>query len=245
MGQIILYAGIAGLALVTGAILGIFVLKIQRKYIAVFMAFGSGTLICAVTFGLMNEAFKYGGFDMIILGFLLGGILFVLGDYFLHKAGGRAHKRHIQKRKEEIATNGKAIAMGEMLDGIPESIALGIALFTSPGGGLLMLVAIALENIPESQMSVAGLSASGFSKKKIISMWVLIALVSLVISILSFIFLKGANPNFLGFLEAFAGGAILAMLAVSVMPEAYEDGGPAVGMVTVVGFLLAFILSRI
>ncbi len=245
MEKVILFGGIAGLTLIIGAALGIFVLKIKRKYIAGFMAFGSGTLVCAVTYGLMKEAFNYGGFDMVIIGFVVGGLLYILGDYFLHKKGGRNHKRYVENKLEKEAVNGKAIAMGEMLDGIPESIALGIAVFTNPSIGILILTAIGLENIPEAQMSVDGLYKSGFSRKKIIFLWVAVAIVSLIISILSFVFLRHANPNIVGFLEAFAAGAVLAMLADTIMPEAYEDGGPIIGLVTVVGFILAFILTKI
>lgn len=245
MDKVILFGGIAGLTLVIGAILGIFVLKIKRKYIAGFMAFGSGTLICAVTFGMMKEAFNYGGFDMIISGFILGGLLYIIGDYFLHKKGGRNHKRYVENKKEKEAVNGKAIAMGEMLDGIPESIAIGITVFTNPTIGLLMLTAVGLENIPEAEMSVDGLYKSGFSKKKILLLWVVVAIISLIISVLSYVFLRHANPNIVGFLEAFAAGAVLAMLADTIMPEAYEDGGPIIGFVTVIGFILAFILTKI
>lgn len=208
------------------------------------MAFGSGVLICAMTFGLMEEAFKHGGFDAVIIGFLAGGIIFVIGDYFLHISGGRKHKRK-QLSNSSVNSNGKAIALGATMDGIPESIALGIALFNGQGTGLLMMTAIALSNFPEGTSSISGLLKEGFSKRKIILMWGLVAMLSIGVSIVSYVFLNDINPNTIGILESFAAGSILAMLASSMMPEAYEEGGYSIALMTISGFLVSFMISRL
>src|SRR4030066_2439623 len=129
----IIYSILAGFTLILGVVIGT-VFKISQKVIAAIMAFGSGVLICALTFGLMEEAFKHGGFDAIIIGFLLGGLVFISGDFLIHRIGGRNHKRkaHFKSTKE---TNGKAIVLGSLLDGVPESIALGVALLSNNGIG--------------------------------------------------------------------------------------------------------------
>ena len=242
MSQIFIYALVTGLSLLLGAGVGIY-FNLKQKTIAGFMAFGAGVLICALTFGLMEQAFNHGGFDAVILGFLLGGVIFVLGDWIIHLLGGRKHKR-----KQLIPTNadgsGFAITLGTILDGIPESMALGIALFAGKGEGILMVVAIALANFPEGISSVPGLVKEGFGKKKIIFLWALVAIVCILVAVGSFAFLRDLDPNNLGILEAFSAGAILAMLADSMMPEAYEEGGFIIGMLTVLGFLTAFIISR-
>ncbi|MBE3112243.1 MAG: ZIP family zinc transporter, partial [Acidobacteria bacterium] len=120
---VLLYAALTGFSLILGVIIGT-TLKISQKIIAAIMAFGSGVLICALTFGLMEEAFKHGGFDAIIIGFLSGGLVFISGDFLIHRLGGRNHKRkaHFKSTRE---TNGQAIVLGSLLDGVPESIALG------------------------------------------------------------------------------------------------------------------------
>jgi hypothetical protein len=107
--QILLYAFLTGFSLILGVMLGT-TFKFSQKTIAAIMAFGSGVLICALTFGLMEEAFKHGGFDAIIIGFLLGGLVFIFGDFLIHRYGGRNHKRkkHFISVKE---TNGKAIVL--------------------------------------------------------------------------------------------------------------------------------------
>lgn len=242
MFQALLYGLASGFSLLVGAVTGS-KYNLKQQTIARFMAFGSGVLICALTFGLMEEAFGHGGFDAVIVGFLLGGVTFIAGDYLVHLKGGRKHKRH-QIVVTDRDANGKAITLGAMLDGIPESVALGIALFNGQGRGILMLTAIVLSNFPEGVSSITGLRREGFSKKQIFNMWLVVALITTLITILSFIFLHDVNPNTIGIIEAFAAGAILAMLADSMMPEAFEDGGPSIGILTVFGFLTAFIISR-
>ncbi|MEI7690310.1 MAG: ZIP family metal transporter [bacterium] len=242
MVQAFLFGAISGFSLLFGAIVGS-VFNLKQKTIARFMAFGSGVLVCALTFGLMEEAFGHGGFDAIIIGFLAGGVTFVAGDYLVHIKGGRRHKRkQLVDAKNE--SNGKIITIGALLDGIPESVALGVALFSGQGRGLLMLVAIVLSNFPEGISSVNGLIKEGFSKKKIFVMWAFVAVLTLVVTMLSFAFLHDVNANTIGVIEAFAAGAILAMLADSMMPEAFEEGGFSMGLLTVLGFLVAFIISR-
>ncbi|MHB1254253.1 MAG: ZIP family metal transporter [Candidatus Humimicrobiaceae bacterium] len=239
----ITYSFLAGFSLILGVIIGT-VFKIGQRAIAAIMAFGSGVLICALTFGLMEEAFKHGGFDAIVIGFLIGGVVFIGGDFLVHRYGGRNHKKkkHFKSIRD---TNGQAIILGASLDGIPESIALGLSLLEKNGIGLLMLAAIFLSNLPESISSVDDLRKEGFSTKKIYFMWSIVSMGSMVAAILSFIFLKNINLNMRGIIESFASGAILAMLADSMMPEAYEEGGYLIGFLTMLGFLTAFILSKV
>lgn len=242
MNQAILYGLLSGLSLVLGAALGIF-FSFKRKIIAAFMAFGSGVMICALTFGLMQKAFEHGGFDAIIIGFLLGGLVFIGVDYLLHYFGGRKHKYHqiIDSKKD---TSGALITTGAILDGIPESIALGISIFAGQGLGILMLAAIFLSNFPESISSVNGLRKEGFSKTKIFWLWFSVGITTALIVVSSYLFLRNLDFNTLGILESFAAGAILAMLADSMIPEAYKEGGFAVAILTIFGFLSAFIISR-
>ena len=243
MTQVVIISLINGLSLIAGVLIGIY-FHLKQKTIAAVMAFGSGVLICALTFGLMEEAFGHGGFDAVIIGFLVGGLLYTIGDWITHYFGGRKHRRH-QHSPAKRSTSGLMITIGSMLDGIPESIALGIALFANQTVGLMMIVAIVISNVPESVASVAGLRKENFSTKRIFSIWASIGIAVTLATILSFIFLHNLNPNTIGILESLAAGAILAMLAGSMMPEAYEEGGYAVSILTIVGFLITFIISRL
>jgi ZIP family zinc transporter len=240
---VLLYASLTGFSLILGVIIGT-TFKIRQRAVAAVMAFGSGVLICALTFGLMEEAFKHGGFDAVIIGFLSGGLVFISGDVLIHRIGGRNHKRKAHHPSTK-STNGQAIVLGSLLDGIPESMALGVALLSENGIGLLMLAAIFLSNLPESLSSIDDLRREGFSKRRIYLSWSIVSICVALSVVLSFLFLEKLDLNVLGIIESFASGAILAMLADSMMPEAYEDGGFLIGFLTMLGFLTAFILSRI
>ena len=245
MTKVLIYSAIAGLSLFFGAYLGM-LLRLKQKTIAGIMAFGSGVLICALTFGLMDEAFRVGGFDAVISGFLLGGVVYILGDYLIHKFGGRSHKKHQHIfTNEHSDSNGTAITFGAFLDGVPESIALGVAIFAGKELGLLMVVAIALSNFPEGISSVKGLLKEGYSRAQILFIWGLAAIFTVLVAYSSYLLLHDLGGDSLGALQSFAAGAILAMLADTMMPEAYEDGGFVIGMLTVFGFVVAFIIQKI
>ncbi len=192
----------------------------------------------------MEEAFRYGGFDAVIIGFLLGGVVFIGGDFAVHRFGGR-HYRKKKPFKIIRQTNGRAIVLGALLDGIPESIALGIALFTKNGIGILMVGAIFLSNLPESLTSANDLKKEGFFKKHIYLMWTAVSVIAVITTILSYLFLRKLNLNILGIILSFASGAILAMLTDSMIPEAFEEGGYLIGLLTILGFLTAFILYEV
>jgi ZIP family zinc transporter len=120
-----------------------------------------------------------------------------------------------------------------------------LSLLEKNGIGLLMLAAIFLSNLPESISSIDDLRKEGISTKQIYFTWSIVSISSIMAAILSFIFLKNINLNMRGIIESFASGAILAMLADSMMPEAYEEGGYLIGFLTMLGFLTAFILSKL
>jgi zinc transporter, ZIP family len=244
--QILLYGALSGLSLLLGAWVGT-AFRLRQKTIAEFMAFGAGVLVCALTFGLMVEAVGDGRPHEVAFasaGFLGGGAIFILGDYLVHRVGGKRHKRRpLHPGKEEAG--GEVIVLGALLDGIPESFALGIALYSGHGPGLLLAVAIALSNFPEGISSVPGLIREGFSRRTIYLMWSAVAVLVLGAAVLSYVFLTDLHPHALGVIQAFAAGAILAMLADSMIPEAFEEGGFTIGIFTVLGFLVAFIVSRL
>jgi len=242
--EIITFAIINGSSVILGAVIGVF-RNLKQKTIAALMAFGSGVLICALTFGLMEGAFGHGGFDAVIIGFLCGGLLFIGGDYLIHIFGGRIN-RHNRFNNNQSNQNGLMIALGSALDGIPESVALGISLFGNRAIGLMLIAAIFISNFPEGISSAGGLKKEGFSKSKILTIWISVGMGMMLATFLSFIFLHNLDTNSIGILEALAAGAILAMLTDSMMPEAYEEGGYAViGLLTILGFLVTFIISHL
>lgn len=232
---------VGGVSLLIGALIGLFT-PTSQKMIALVMAVGSGVLISSVAFELMEEAYKTGGLDAVVVGLLLGALLFFIADHIVQRAGGKHRKRSGGQQAEGFAM---AIAIGALMDGIPESIAIGVSLIKGGAVGLVMVIAVFLSNIPEALSAATGMKKAGHSKTYVLLLWSGVVLLSAMSSMAGYFLLAGVSDNIIGGIQAFAAGAILTMLASTMMPEAYEEGGAIVGFVTAVGFLIAFILGKI
>jgi len=233
---------VGGLALMLGALIGLYA-GAGRRLIAMTMSLGAGVLISALAFELMEEAYQVGGFDAASIGLLLGSLSYFGADLAVNRAGGRHRKR--SGHQQDRGGSGLAIAVGSMLDGIPESVAIGASLL---GGGSVSAVTVAavfLSNVPEGLSSTSGMKRAGRSARFILSLWAVVVAASAAASALGYLLLAGASGNVLGAIQAFAAGAILTMLASTMMPEAFEEGGPLVGLVTTIGFLAAFVLGHL
>lgn len=248
-----IYGLIGGMALFIGALIGIY-MKVSNRTVGVVMAFGSGVLISALTFDLMEQAYQSGGFDSVSIGFIAGAVLFVGGDYLIDNYGGhfrksghgRQHvKRNVTRVNSKLASSGSAIFLGALLDGIPESAAIGIGLASGKGVGLSMLVAVFLSNLPEGISGAIGMKESGRSHGYIMTVWMGTIALSSAAAAAGYTFLGHASKDTIAATLALAAGAILAMIADTMMPEAFEEGGRFVALVTVTGFLLAFIVSHL
>jgi zinc transporter, ZIP family len=213
----------------------------SRRLMAVVMAFGAGVLLSSVAFELMDEAYRVGGIDAAAPGLLLGAAVFYLADREVNRRGGERRKNAGDRQGGSAA----AIAIGALLDGIPESAAIGISLIEGGGVGIALVAAVFLSNVPEGLSSAAGMRRAGRSPAHVFGLWGAVTLASTLAALLGYLFLEGASGNLVAGIQSFAAGAILTMLASTMMPEAYEDGGPVVGIVTTAGFLLAFVLSRL
>ena len=229
-------------------------MKVSKRTVGVVMAFGSGVLISALTFDLMEQAYQSGGFDSVSIGFIAGALLFVFGDYLIDSYGGSSRKsghgtRHAKKKitavNSKLASSGSAIFLGALLDGIPESAAIGIGLAAGKGVGLSMLVAVFLSNVPEGISGARGMKESGHSQGYIMTVWIGTIALSSVAAAIGYTFLGHASKDTIAATLALAAGAILAMIADTMMPEAFEEGGRFVALVTVTGFLLAFVVSHL
>jgi zinc transporter, ZIP family len=231
---------VGGASLLLGAFVGIYS-GASKRTIATVMALGAGVLISSVAFELMDEAYQMGGFDASALGLLLGAVAFFFADMAVNKKGGARRKNPEDKQGDSAS----AIAIGALMDGIPESAAIGISLLQGGKISAALVAAVFLSNIPEGLSSASGMKQAGRSKAHIFGLWGGVTLASALAALLGYFFLASASEDAVAAIQAFAAGAILTMLASTMMPEAYEEGGPVVGLVTAVGFLLSFVLSHL
>lgn len=224
---------IATSSLVVGGLIGIWKTPGKRALGAI-MGFGAGALISAVAFELMYEAVRtakgtgYPGF-----GYLAGALVFFLSDKLLENFGARDHKKAKSGGSSSLVI---PMVLAIILDGIPESMVIGLGILEEGSVSVAMLAAVFISNLPESIAGTTGMKANGRSGMQITMLWVIITVICALATLAGFSLLEGVAVEWMSFIHAFAGGAILMMLANSMMPEAYEHGGKLAGVFTVLGF---------
>jgi zinc transporter, ZIP family len=213
------------------------------------MAFGAGVLISALSFDLMDEAWGRGGFWPVAGGFFAGAALFTACNLLLAAWGARHRKRADPElraiHKQQNADNGAALALGALIDGIPESIVIGVSLLEGGAVGLVAVVAVFLSNLPEGLSSAAGMKAEGKSAAFVFLLWAGIALLSGIAALGGYLAFDGLAPSAVAAVQAVAAGAILAMIVDTMVPEAFEGTQDYAGLIAVIGFLAAFLLSKL
>lgn len=235
----------AGCPLLAGAGIAYF-MQVPQRLIGAIMAFGSGVLISALSFELMEEAFKKGGFNATAIGFLGGAGVYTLANWLLARYGAKHRKRSLDKQPTETTDSGSgtAIAIGALLDGIPESIVIGLSLLEGGVVSAVAVIAIGLSNLPEGLSSAAGMKKAGRSAGYIFGVWGAIAVCSGIASLVGYTVFDGYSQNVIAATTAVAAGAILSMLVDTMIPEAFEETHDFAGLITVAGFLSAFALSK-
>jgi ZIP family zinc transporter len=228
---------VAAATLVVGAVIALWV-PIPRRFVALLMGFGAGALTSAVAFDLTEEAFKLGGTTLTAIGLAAGALTFFLGDVTIDRWRSRA-----SAGGPDTPSNGLAIVLGALLDGVPESVVLGASLIGGAGVSPSFLAAVVLSNVPEGVGGTRDLRDEGHPPQRILAIWVAVALASAVAAGIGFALLDEMSSQPLAIAEAFAAGAILTMLADSMFPEAFTQGGQVSGLATVLGFATAYFLS--
>lgn len=237
---------LAGSALLIGAAAG-WRLAIPARLVAAIMAFGSGVLISVLSFELVDEAWHRGGLAATGAGFLGGAVIFTAANWWLARNGARHRKRSGGKQPSEAEDSGSglAIAVGSLLDGIPESIVIGLSLLAGGAVSIVAVAAIFLSNIPEGLSSATGMKRAGRSARYVFGLWAGIAVLSGLASLAGYTLFQGASPASVSAVTATAAGAILAMVVDTMIPEAFAVAHDFAGLVAVAGFLVSFTLSKL
>jgi ZIP family zinc transporter len=233
---------ISASSLVIGSLVAIW-LHLSLRVIGLIMAFGAGVLISAVAFDLVEEAADTSsGEGAIAWGLFAGCLVFFGGDWLISRFGGADRK---DATGDQEGDSPLAIVLGTVLDGIPESMVIGLTIYEGGAVGAAYLAAVFISNLPEAISSTTGLLSSGWQKSRVLWMWIGIAVVSAVASLAGYGLFQDSSPATVAFVLAFAAGAILTMLASTMMPEAFEHGGKLVGIVTTLGFAVAYAIHSL
>jgi zinc transporter, ZIP family len=236
MGNAFLWGFLATSSLIAGGLVASRY-SLGKRALGIIMAFGAGTLISAVSFELIFEAVKLAkGTGFPAFGLFTGALVFYFADRLIAKLGA-GNPMSVDASPQSRLVVPMVLAI--ILDGVPESIVIGLGLFEKGVVSLAMLAAVFISNLPEAIAGTTGMKAGGWNRKKILLLWVVIALVCALATMAGYSLFSGASDHWLSFIQAFAGGAILMMLANSMMPEAFEHGGKLAGVFTVFGFFIS------
>ena len=228
------WGSLAASSLVVGALLAL-ARKWRAGLVGGVLGFGAGALISSVAFELAEEGLRIGSPGSVAVGLALGAVVFFLADRGVERLGGR----------RSGGTAGLPLALGSLLDGIPEQAVLGIGLATGEGVSVALLVAIFVSNLPEGVGSAADMRAAGSSRSRILKLWAAVSIVCTFATVAGFAVADVVAGDVKAGIDGFAAGALLVMLVDSMIPEAKEKAGNRAGLATVLGFAVAAALSNL
>jgi ZIP family zinc transporter len=240
MFEAFLWGAVGASALVVGALIA-YVATPSQKLIAVVMALGAGLLIGSISFELIDEALKTAEVARVGLFTLIGAATFTAGNWFLDKQGGGDRK---DADGAQSSGSPLAIVFGSVLDGIPESFVLGLTVLEG-GVSVALLIGIVLSNLPEGLSSSSGLRIAGWTRARVVKMWLLVVAVSAVAAALGYILLDPASGRTGAFAQGFAAGALLAMITDTMLPESYDVEKISTGAFVAIGFSISLMLSAL
>ena len=237
---------IGGGTLLVGAAVAWFV-DIPQRAVAGIMALGAGVLISTLAFELVEEAADVGGLIPTSIGFLAGAVIYIVADWLVSRpkeSPSSLPANIVARRQSAKLAGGAGIAIGALIDGIPESIVMGLSVLQG-GISIPIVAAIAISNFPEGLVSTAALKSSGSSGRKIALLWGSIAAVTVVAAVLGYVAFQAAPAQLVALITTVAAGGLLAMVCNTMIPEAFEEQRTLTGLYATVGFLAAFLLHEL
>lgn len=224
----------------------------SRRVSAFFLALSAGMLIALLSYDLVEEAFRIAGAYAAFGGFMLGLLAYIGANHWVATRGvKRRHSAncggigHLSPQLQQERNTAIALVIGAALDGIPESMSIGISFLDNPLVSASVILAVAVANIPEGLASGAGLKRSGINQLRILSVWSSVVVVCVISAVLAFLVMEEAPNAVKGLVTAFAGGGVLAMTFQAVIPEAYEEVKDWISILGGIGFAVAFLMSHL
>ncbi|KQR39913.1 ZIP family metal transporter [Microbacterium sp. Leaf159] len=234
MGGAILWGIVAASPLIIGAALAL-LRTWPPRWLGIVLGFGAGALMASIAFELWEEGLDLAGPIPLIVGVVGGALAYFIADRILDARAA--------KSKNQGSGAGVPLALGALLDGIPEQLVLGIGLASGEPVSIALVVAIVVSNLPESIGSAADLLKGGMAKSRVLLLWAGISVVCALATVAGFGLASATGDDFRAGASGFAAGALLVMLVDSMVPDAQEKAKQVTGLATVLGFALAAGLS--
>jgi ZIP family zinc transporter len=241
---------LVGASLLAGAAVAV-TFDLPGRVAALVTSFGGGLLLAAVAFELVPEADARAGASLTTTGLAAGMLVFVAADAWLSRGEGPMRRmRHgaaagrpiAMSRHTAEATRGEAIAAGLFVDGVPESVALGLTI-AEREVGLALLVGIVVGNVVEAYGAAQPIVMGGHPKRFALLLLGGIGLALAAATVLGGTLLADASDDLVGTAEAVAAGAVLAVVSIAIIPHAFEEVSRLVAAATVAGFAAGYLLS--
>jgi len=241
---------LVGGSLVAGSLVAA-VLRLPEKVAATITAFGGGILLAAIALELVPDAHAEAGKALTAAGLVAGTLVYVGADSWLsrdremmkmRRAGHAAAAGQPMDMGGKEVSRGESIAVGLFIDGVPESIALGLTIAEGEIG-LALLVGIVVGNAVESYGAAQPILAGGRTKGFAIGLLTAIGGALLLATVLGGTVLADASPEFIGTAQAVAAGAVLAVVSIAIIPHAFQEVSGLVATATTAGFVAGYLLS--
>ena len=234
------WGAVGASALLVGALIA-YAVTPSKKLIAVVMALGAGLLIGSIAFELIDEALQSAEVGLVGLYTLIGAAAFTGGNVILDRRGGGDRK---DAGGDQESGSPLAIVLGSVLDGVPESFVLGLTVLQG-GVSVGLLIGVMLSNLPEGLSSASGLRIAGWTRARVVRLWLIVIAVSAVSAALGYALLDPASGRTGAFAQGFAAGALLAMITDTMLPESYKEEGFSTGWLVAIGFAISLMLSAL
>ena len=233
----------AASGLLVGAFLGL-ITDLGHRAIAAIMSLGAGVLLSAASIQLASEALLLAGAASTVGGIVAGAATFSIANAALAIANDRKRCGECkpQPSEAEAPGSGTSVALGTALDAVPEALVLGVTL-RAGGPDLALVIALSLANVPEALSGTVGMRVASRSSAYVLILWSGTALVTTAITALAFYLLSDVGPHATAILKAYGAGALIAMTAESMIPEAFHNGPRYSGVLAAAGFAALILLG--
>ena len=239
-----------GASLAAGAVAAA-LLRLPPKAAAALTAFGGGILLAAVALELVPEADREAGLALTAIGLVAGTLVYVGADFALsrdqemkelRRSGHAAAAGRPMAAGSGEAMRGESIAAGLFVDGVPESIALGLTVAEGEVG-VALLAGILVGNVVEAYGAAQPIVAGGHTKRFAITLLALIGAALALATVLGGTVLADASAELIGTAQAIAAGAVLAVVSIAIIPHAFGEVSRWVALATMAGFVAGYLLS--